>query len=636
MPQIIVPHGSSPLPSGSSGSRGDDGTVTIAPTPAPTISSVASDGSGSSGASGSSRNAKNPTIAVAKTETSLDGDDALRLNLMAGQDINAIEEIGMSGLNRVSGFIYEELLPELRGERGRKQLRMMIDEDPIIGAFRLMIETLCRQVRFDFEAASEKNEDEKAAEFCRGIFFEDMSTTWQDTMSEVLSMVWWGWEWSEVVYKVRSGEEPGTYKDSKGVERTLASSIYDDGKIGIRKLSPRAQETLFRWGFDDRGGIRSMIQLAPPYYRFVELPIEKSALFRTTSLKNNPEGRSVLRNAYTSWYFKRNLQRIEAIGVERDLAGIPIAWMPTQFLSTTADANQSAMAAAMKQMVTNIRRDEQEGLVFPLAYDQAGHKLFDLTLLNSGGSRSFNTSEIINRYDQRIAQSVMAEFIMLGMQNVGSFALASSKTELFAIAIGTFLDMICDVINRHVIRRLFSLNGMKLAARPKLVHGDIESVPLNELAQMITALSGAGMQLFPSPDGDLEKHILEHMGLPAERAWDDQYQGSTAGINLDTLNQAVAAQKQLQIAQQQQADQVAQQSQQGGQQSEADAEGGTSAMGQGANARQAAEFTFDEVQEFVEDLPRDLYRQLEEYVLERDSKEQDRLVANGRNGNGKH
>lgn len=431
--------------------------------------------------------------------------------------VDGLSEVGVTGLRRNSGIVDEELLLELRGERGRRQIRMMIDEDPIIGGFLFAIEMLCRQVDWNIEPASPDDEDVAIADFIKSCLMEDMSHTWQDTLAEIISMLPWGWAYLEIVWKRRNGEHP---------EDGTQDSMYDDGRIGVRKLSIRAQETLQQWIFDDNGGVRAMIQAAAPNYHLVEIPIEKALLFRTTSRKGNPEGRSILRNAYRPWFFKRNIERIEAIGVERDLAGFPIAWIPPAYLMPGATNDQKMMTAAFKQMVTNVRRDEQEGAVFPLAYDAKGQKLFDFTLLNSGGARVFNTTEIIQRYDQRIAASVLADFILLGSQSVGSFSLASSKTSLFSVAIGTYMDAICDVINRYLIVRLMRLNGWMGMKPPHLTHGDIESTDPADLARYITAIAGAGMPLFPSPNGDLEKYLLHVVGLPVS---EDMVGGDAVG-----------------------------------------------------------------------------------------------------------
>lgn len=64
------------------------------------------------------------------------------------------------------------------------------------------------------------------------------------------------------------------------------------------------------------------------WHEMDRIPMSKAMLFRTESVKDNPEGRSILRNAYRSWYFKRRIQEIEAIGIERDLAGLPVIHAP--------------------------------------------------------------------------------------------------------------------------------------------------------------------------------------------------------------------------------------------------------------------------------------------------------------------
>jgi hypothetical protein len=243
------------------------------------------------------------------------------------------------------------------------------------------------------------------------------------------------------------------------------------------------------------------------------IPIEKSLHFVTKKRKNNPEGKSILRNAYRSWYFKKNIQNIEGIGMERDLAGLPVIWCPPNLLSKDASAEDKAILETLKKIVTSVKRDEQEGIIMPMAYDEQNNKMFDFSLMSSGGTRQFDTSAIIQRYDRGMATSVLADFILLGHEKVGSFALASSKTHMFSVAIGAWLDSIADVFNRYAIPRLFKLNSFPVDIElPKIVHGDIETVDLNELGSFIGQMSGAGAALFP--DEELENHLRRQAGLP--------------------------------------------------------------------------------------------------------------------------
>ena len=291
-------------------------------------------------------------------------------------------------------------------------------------------------------------------------------------------------------------------------------SKYSDGRIGWRSIPIRSQDTLYRWQFDDHGGIQGVEQLAPPHYYHTTIPAEKFLLFRTTSFKNNPEGRSILRGAYRSWYMKKNIENIEAIGVERDLAGIPMAEVPPEILASSASTAQKALLSAIQTMVTNVRRDEQEGLVFPRAFDVNGNELYKFSLLSTGGSRQFDTDKIIQRYDQRMAMSALADFLLLGQgaNAQGSWAMHSDKTKLFAQSIGAFLDIICETFNRFAIPRLMALNDFQISDFPKIMHGDLVAQDLKELGEYINKLAISGMPMFP--DEDLENHLKELANLP--------------------------------------------------------------------------------------------------------------------------
>lgn len=410
-------------------------------------------------------------------------------------------ELGNTGLDRAAGYVYEEQLPQLQGLRGVRIYKEMRDNDPVIGAILFAIEMLIRQVEWQVEAASDDQTDTEAADFLKSCM-NDMNQPWSDVISEIMSMLVFGWSYHEIVYKKRMGTtlDPTT------------NSHYNDGRIGWRKIPIRAQETLSEWEFDQAGDVIAMWQQGPPTYELVRIPMEKALLFRTMARKGNPEGRSVLRNAYRPWYYKKNIESIEGIGIERDLAGLPVAWVPPELLDISASADDKAILAEIKKIVRNIRRDEQEGIVFPLAYDDNGHKIYDMTLLSTGGRRQFDTDGIVQRYDSRMAMTVLADFILLGTKNVGSFALSSSKTELFAVALGAWLNSIADVFNRYAVPRLFELNPFTVEAMPKIVPGDIEAIPLDELGTYIAALAGAGMPLFPNEE--LEKYLLRLANLP--------------------------------------------------------------------------------------------------------------------------
>ena len=102
---------------------------------------------------------------------------------------------------------------------------------------------------------------------------------------------------------------------------------------------------------------------------------------------------------------------------------------------------------------------------------------------------------------------------------MGSFALSSDKTELFAMAIGAYLDIICETFNSQGIPPLIDINGSHfegITDYPKLAHGDVETPDIEKLAAFIKDMTGVGILV---PDDGLEDYVRESAGLP-ERTQD--------------------------------------------------------------------------------------------------------------------
>jgi len=428
-------------------------------------------------------------------------------DLFPGQDVpknvSPMIELGATGLKRTSGFINEEFLPQLKGRKAVQVYKEMSDNDPIVGALLFSVDRLLRQITWRVEPSGTSPEEKKAAEFVEQCM-EDMSSTWDDVISEILTMLPFGWSWHEVVYKKRVGPWD---KDPK------KRSKFTDNRIGWRKIPIRAQETLTRWIFDDSGGIKAMVQMAPPAYKQVVIPIEKSLLFRVSTAKGNPEGRSFLRNAYRPWYMKKRLEELEGIGAERDLAGLPMARVPADYLSAAKGTDKEKMVQAFRTMVRSVRRNEQEGIIVPRMMDpDTKTDLFDFSLLGGGGTRQFDINGIIQRHDERILGTVLADFILVGHEQTGSYSLHTDKTGLFRSGIQSIADSIADVFNRYAIPRLFEVNGWRVDALPQIIAGDIDPPDITQLSQFMGQLTSAGIQWFPDPE--LEKFVRDAARLP--------------------------------------------------------------------------------------------------------------------------
>lgn len=435
----------------------------------------------------------------------------------------AKDEIGRTGQQRYGGVFYEEFLPELRGQRGIRAYKEMSENDDIIGAILFAVKMLIRNVHWVVQPGGAEAIDEECAAFVESCLY-DMEDSWTGTLSEILSFLVYGWSAHEIVYKRRMGRKR---------DRTL-NSKYNDGLIGWQKLPIRAQDTLYQWAYGGRDDLRGLTQMPPPDFGLITIPVEKLLLFRTESRKGNPEGRSVLRNAYRSWFFKKRFQEIEGIGIERDLAGLPVLVAPAGVDIWDDEPDIVRTRTLAEALVKNIRRDSMEGIVLPSGWD--------LKLLSTGGKRNFDTNATIDRYDTRMAMTVLADFVLLGHQQVGSFALSDNKTEMFSLAIGAFLDIICEEFNKKAIPDLVDVNGERFSGitdYPELVHGDIETQDLGKLGDYIQKMTGIGVL---QPDTGLEAFVRQQAGLP-ERL--EEYQAPRVNPTQDEDERAAEARKRL-------------------------------------------------------------------------------------------
>lgn len=436
---------------------------------------------------------------------------------------------GISGLTRYGGVsrVYEEFLRELQGPQGMKSYREMMDNDPITGAILFAAQHLCRKVSFAFKPANASAEAGKVADFVGSAIFDDMEASWPDTLSEILTMLPFGWALMEFRLKRRLGlgtphlSVPAIGSSSmagSGVGTpvpSFAPSRFNDGKIGFRSWSLRSQETLFMWEFDEDSNATVMQQMAPPDYKIRRIPLGKTLLFRTQVSKNNPEGRSILRNAWTSYYMKKNLQIFEGIGIERDLAGYPMIQIEKPDIQkglavpdiwNPNNPEMVQMLTQLQKIVRSVRVDEQMGLVMPW--------WANFSLVNGGSRRRVDTNAIVARYDQRIAMSMMADFIMLGHEAVGSKALAATKISLFTAALSSFLDVIGAIIDRRAVPTLLQFNGIPIELSPTFTHGNVESVNIQELGEFIAKVAGTGFN--PLATVEAQKAVMHAANLPTE------------------------------------------------------------------------------------------------------------------------
>lgn len=389
-----------------------------------------------------------------------------------------ISEIGKSGVRwYYPGVIYDDFLIILRDKQGIKVFREMSDNDPVIGACLFAMKQILREAKWSAKPKNGKPQAKRAAKFLKENM-TGMKFSWNDTINEILSMLAYGWSFHEIVYTRRA-----------------------DNMLVWKKLPIRLQTSYDRWKLGDNGQVIGMWQQPAPNYEYRYIPLKKALLFRPELAGDNPMGRSILRNAYRPWYFKKHIEETEAIGVERDLAGVSVLTPPEKFTWDENDPDVQAALRWAKKLLRNIRRDEQDGILKPYGWE--------FELIGSPGKRQFETTPIINRYSKEIAMSVLAQFILLGMERTGSYALSKDITQMFYICLEGWMDCIRDVFNKYAVPKLFAINEID-DPLPHVTHTNIRSYSLKDLADYVNKLVNAEVLTI---DNELKDYLKNYARL---------------------------------------------------------------------------------------------------------------------------
>ena len=427
--------------------------------------------------------------------------------------------LGVSGRNTYTGDIRaDEFLQELKGKKAIQKYKEMRDNNAIVGSVMYAVEQTLRDVEIKIKPADDSEEAKREADFLKSVL-DDMDESLDDHISEALSYLTYGFGWFEVIYKRREGDFRSPKKNSK----------FNDGRIGVKKIAIRAPWTVERFEINQSTGeVLGMYQEATWGKLPVMIPVEKSVYYRTTSLNNDPSGRSVLRNAYVSYTYLNKIQNYEAVAIERELHGVPIGRMPAEYLSSDASADQTNLRSQFERILRDLKNNDQGYALLPsdLYVDADGkptnQRLMDIELITANGSRSIDIDPVVKRYQHDIARSLMAEFLMLGSSG-GSYALSKTKTDLFLRSLESYINNIVDVLNKQLVERIWQLNGLSWDVMPKLVAGDVAAHDIAQISSLLRNMNNADVPLYQHPET-----IADIMSI-AEIAFDkDRYEENLA------------------------------------------------------------------------------------------------------------
>lgn len=437
------------------------------------------------------------------------------------------KNIGSSGLRQFGGWVREDFLPEFQGRQAARIYREMRDNSSTVGAILFAVIQTMRGSNWRVEPADDTPEAKEKQEWVESLQ-DDMDHTWQEFLVEALSMLVFGYAPMEMVFKRRAGRKPGA---------DAPTSAYNDGTIGVHRLALRGQDTILKWFFDQNGVVTGLTQ-QPWIGPLIDIPIQKLLLFRPTFYKGNPEGYSVLRTAYRSYYFEKRLVEQQGICYER-MSGIPVLYLPSALIEAAGGTGPDAAKAQTtlnmyKRIVTNMRIDEQMGGIFPSnAYVNRDGTLSSVEMFRfkyeappSRVGPDFEAA--IERNKLQILSCVLADFIALGHGARGTQALATSKVDLFNEAVSGWLEAMAEEMNRKLLPLLWDVNGWGHDLMPKFEPDMPARVDLDGLSNFLLRLAGAGI-MFNDPE--TTKYLRDAAGMP--QLPDDEGEGEGTGVPSD-------------------------------------------------------------------------------------------------------
>ena len=364
----------------------------------------------------------------------------------------------------------DQIESNLQGAKYLTEFAKMAANDPVCGAVLLAITQIFKTIHW--ETVNDPDDILKQSLTDAG---------WLDNMSDILSALIFGHSVMEVTL---------TDKD-------------EDGKVHWRNMHFRPQTTIADWKHDKYGVLEAIVQDIGEGDQ-VDIKAAKCLVFHVAKTQSNPRGKSLFRNAYRDWYYKTNIEKIEAIGIERDLTGLAVLQAPEDEELQDEQGKLNKVGQWAWQLVRNVKRNEQEGLVLPAGWE--------FSLIGSPGQRQFDLNDVINRYSSNMALSMLSQFLVLGVTNSsGSFALAKEQSNLFHSAIEGIALGIANVVNSQFIggKALQIFNNLK--DQPTLKPVGVERVDLNDLASFLGRLLKYNII---TPDDKLEEFLRDRVALP--------------------------------------------------------------------------------------------------------------------------
>jgi hypothetical protein len=391
----------------------------------------------------------------------------------------AMEIVGDRGLSMWAGYMGEEYFLELKPWAKEAKYVLEARDEVTISTMLDAVKMPMLKAEISVEPASDDIADVQCAEFVMDNFNQMYRQSMRKWLRDTLESIEFGFAVSEIVLEKRS-----------------------DGRMWIRNLEPRGQETLRRWGVLDQqhpdtvthfiqGGFRGG---APR--REVAIPLDKCIHTTLGARKGSPQGKSYLRSLYMPFKYMKNYRALEGIGIERDIGGTPVLSLPEG-----VGLIDNAELTELKKQMEGLRNDKALYVMLPNGMELKPYL----------GQKQLNIRNIIQDYEKQVLMRMFAQFLTLGMQNVGTQALVEGSQDFFSLALEAIQDEIMEQVNYQLVPYLMRFNSFPgTTGMPKVVWAKPGKMDVSAVVELFT--KGAASKLF-TPTREDEQVLRDELGL---------------------------------------------------------------------------------------------------------------------------
>lgn len=434
-------------------------------------------------------------------------------------------EQGVSGFRVSGGFVEQpERNPALTGMNRWHTAADILTNVSVVAAGARYSLNLVSRPKWRADPPSDKPEAKAMAEFVEEVI-NGIDTSWSRIIRRSAIYRYHGFNLQEWVAKKR-----------------------DDGKIGIAAVEPRPAHTITKWDTDKNGGVLGVVQTSPQTGQEIYLPRKKMVYLVDDALTDNPEGMGWFRHLADPAQRLRRYLKLETMGFERDLAGIPIGRAPiVRINQLVADGKlkreqADQMIKSLEQFVSLKAKEPSTGLVLDSepfrargadgAETISSVMQWGLELLTGNPSSVEALGHALERLMYDMAMIIGTESMLIGKGGQGSRALSEDKSKNLYLTANAALGDMTEAYDRDIVTTLWMMNGFDEELRPKLKAEDVAFKDAEAVAKSLADMANAGAILHPNDPAinDLRDLMGISHALPVDETTANLMLESKAGV----------------------------------------------------------------------------------------------------------